>query len=65
MKVPGISTGEQVTGITEPSLFVATFATERKAKFQIKLSECKDVMFSSKFTELLNSVQSSESNGED
>lgn len=58
-----ISTGEQVTGIAETSGFIATFTTEKEAKFQLEVVECKDVFFSSNFTDL-NSVWSSKSNGE-
>lgn len=45
MTVPGIPTGEQISGLAETSWFVATSTIEGKAKFQSEISECKDVIF--------------------
>lgn len=45
MKVLGISTGEQISELAETSWFVATSTIEGKAKFQLEIIECQDVIF--------------------
>lgn len=64
MKGSVIFIGPQVIGIAETLWLVAAFTTEGEAEFQLEVNKRNDVIFSSKFTGLLNSVWLSASSGE-